>query len=394
MAEEIRSNEPTDASGWRAISRRRRRAIALVVAGVVLALIAGGLLAADRLSTREPRGGTPTIQHAETTSAPDDAGGSVASSASVSATGASGATETAKGAPPRTGPPSQPGRALRIAYRKGGFVCVAQPDGTGEVRVLPSRDGAFALSPDAKSVVLVEGGTLAAVDVASRAVRRLDAAARLTPAWTPDSMWIVYAVDLTTGPQVRRVRRDGTGGSKLFDGSGPAVSPKGDVIVGHAEGALVVWRATGVTRVAVDGHVGSVATDGERLYFVEVGDDEAASSLRSVSFDGRDAITLRDTSAAARPVTLDDLSVSFDGAYLAFTECGDDGYSRLFSMELGPEHSVTALSVRRDDYPLGWGRDGRLYFIEGNAFQGESTRLMAVRADGLGRVTLVEGATR
>jgi Tol biopolymer transport system component len=97
-------------------------------------------------------------------------------------------------------------------------------------------------------------------------------------------------------------------------------------------------------------------------------------------------------SSAGKTTAIARLCASPDGAYLAYAESGDDGYSRAFVYDVAKRTSV-ALSVRRDTYPVCWTHDGsRVLFVEGNAFQGEATALMSARPDGMGRAVLVAGA--
>jgi len=93
-----------------------------------------------------------------------------------------------------------------------------------------------------------------------------------------------------------------------------------------------------------------------------------------------------------RPFGYASLMLSPDGQRLLYAEAGDDGYSRASIVPVAGGTPVL-LTVRRDTYPLGWSADGNsVFFVEGNAFQGEPTALMSVRADGMGRRTVVAGA--
>ena len=76
---------------------------------------------------------------------------------------------------------------------------------------------------------------------------------------------------------------------------------------------------------------------------------------------------------------------------LLYAAESDDGYSRMW---LVPTAGGTpfALSSRRDNYPLQWSVSGKeILFIEGNAFQGESTALYHVSPTGSRRLLLVSG---
>ncbi|MDP2400994.1 MAG: hypothetical protein Q8M66_03365, partial [Actinomycetota bacterium] len=114
--------------------------------------------------------------------------------------------------------------------------------------------------------------------------------------------------------------------------------------------------------------------------------------IRVARYDGTSDRRLVGPPATQRPFAYGHLTLSPNAEYLLFAEVGDDGYSRAFVAPV-TGGSVRALTVRRDTYPVGWSADGsRIFFIEGNAFQGESTALMSVRPDGTGRRVIVEGA--
>ncbi|MHB1340825.1 MAG: hypothetical protein ACYC77_10800 [Coriobacteriia bacterium] len=399
MAEETRAHEPTNPAEWAAIERRRKRVLIGAGAAAAVALVGVGVWAAVLLGQDDIQRG-PVIDPVGETSAGVPATGSVEPTYSVitSATDDPTATPGASVVPPPL--VTAPAGVCMVAYRRGGWVCVAKPDGSGEARLVESNEGVFALSPDATTLAVIDAGTavLSLVDLKSMKVTEVGRATQDRPAWGPDSTWLAYTMSVSAGPQVRRVNRDGGGATKLFDGLDPAVSPEGDVVVGRAvagaSGTLIAWTKSGVERYTIGEQVTDVATDGGNLYFVQMGSQTTAATLHRMDLGGHGNTVLRDSAGATRPISYHDLCISADGKYLAFAEWGDDGYSRLFSMTTSGEHKVTSLSVRRDDYPTCWGCDGRLYFIEGNALQGEATRLMAVGPTGLGRVTLVEGATR
>jgi Tol biopolymer transport system component len=85
------------------------------------------------------------------------------------------------------------------------------------------------------------------------------------------------------------------------------------------------------------------------------------------------------------------LTLSPDGKWLVYAETGDDGYSRLFAVPAAGGAPVT-LSPRYDGYALSWSADGtELFFVEGNAIQGEATRVSAVHPDGTAHRIVVEG---
>ncbi len=312
----------------------------------------------------------------------------------VAPDGSSAATGTGGGSTPgATG-------SCAIAYRRGTTVYVADPDGSNERRVATSAQGVFSVAPDGRTVALVDAGTgtLALFDLATGKRTAVGAANQEPPVWPLASGWAVYSTGSGTSARVRRVDRDGTHGKELFSGDQAAVSPDGSIICGIAHSAsgassVIVHRAAKVVALPVTGYATDVACNASRAFYSLAGDDGAESSIRSMSLSGSDDRPLRDGPLAGSRVSFQDLCVTADGNTIAFTETGDDGYSRLFVM--GSDGAgVRSISVRRDDYPLCWGCDGRLFFIEGNTIQGETARLMAVGADGIGRVVIAEGVTR
>jgi hypothetical protein len=95
------------------------------------------------------------------------------------------------------------------------------------------------------------------------------------------------------------------------------------------------------------------------------------------------------SSAEARAGRYDDLLPSPNGLYLAYTVAGDDGFSRLRCIRLDGSGDVS-LSRRRDDYPLRWSDDStRVFFVDGNADQGQDTDLMSALPDGTSRIVVV-----
>ncbi len=392
---EHRAPQPTDSVQWARIERRRK---ALIWGGAVLcavvALVAFGWLLFGRANA--PTGTAPYIPipgtDATIGAVPAETSASAGATASPSGASTSSAGET----------PGQPGvsAACMIAYRRAGKLCIARPDGSGEVVVVSSAEGAFALSPDARTLAYVDATArvLVLLDVASGKRAEVGPASLDRPAWSPDSVWCAYT---GAGSQsgVRRVSADGSGGTALFAGTSPSVSADGVAVAGvrtNADGssAVVVYRAGKAAVLAVGAYVVDVAAGSDRVYYAVAADDLAEAEIRAMSFSGGGRVVLKSGPQAGARASFHDLCLSSDGARLAYAEVGDDGYSRLFALNAADGGALVPLSVRRDDYPLCWGCDGRLYFIEGNAWQGEATKLMGVRGDGTGRVVVVEGAGR
>jgi Tol biopolymer transport system component len=135
----------------------------------------------------------------------------------------------------------------------------------------------------------------------------------------------------------------------------------------------------------------AVATNGERV-FVAVTDGDAGSAVLSMKPDGRDAKQVVGTVPGTTRVVWGSVRPSPDGELLALAAQGDDGYSRTFIVSSGGGTPI-ALANRRDSYLHGWSAAGdRLFLIEGNTFQGETTSLVSVARNGTGRRILVPGA--
>lgn len=390
---EERAPEPTDAREWARIERRQKLGVWLTVGVVALVAVAVGaavfLGRAPEQSGKaayEPIPGTP-----------------VATGTAAVATGAAGepagqaATGTAAGEAPDAAPvvPAD----CRIAYRRDSRIHVSKTDGTGEEAVFASAAGVFSLSPDGGTLAIVDSKsmTLTLVDVASGKSVKVGPAALDAPVWSRGSDWCAYT---GTGSQagVRRVSRDGSDAKALFQATGPAVSSDGAVIAGirqlsDGSSAIVVYKGGKSGELKVPDRVIDVTVTPTRLYY-SVAAASASAEIRSTGLDGSGTTVLRSGTQAGARVSFQNLCVSPDGKRLAYAETGDDGYSRIFSISAADGSNHVSLSVRRDDYPLCWGCDGRLFFVEGNAWQGEETTLMAVRADGTGRTVIRTGVTR
>lgn len=376
-------------SYWRSVENRRKAGIAAALAMAVL-----GVAATIALSAGEcPEGGTQvetsrTITPAEETSettapvagedAEIDGGADVGPSGQGDAAASPGGSATYVHAP-------------LVAYRRNGALCVAVEDGTGERAVAASADGVFSLSPDGSAIAVVDAGsdTLEIVDVASGAVVAVGAATQDTPSWAPDSGWLVYTAP---GPTVMRVARSGQGTAQLFAGSLPSVSVADDTVVAAAaSGKLAVWRNGTLTALPASGTITGLASNGTTVWCGSLS-AEGGASLCVGTIGGSDKRVLVAAPRSTRAVTFSDLFVSWDATRLVFAEQSDDGYSRMYAVP-SDGGNASALSVRRDCYPLRWTADGAaVMFIEGNAFQGDPTALMRVAPEGASRRLLIEGA--
>lgn len=386
------SYEVERGSYWRSVENRRKAGVAAAVAVAVLgvagtlALSAGRGPAADR-ETESSRTITPAEDTSETT-------------ASVVGEDVENDDGAAPGAPGQDGSAAGWGggtvdhvRAPLVAYRRGGMLCVAAEDGSGERAVTPSAAGVFSLSPDGTQLAFVEAsaGVLALADVASGAVTAVGPATQDTPGWAPDSAWLVYTAP---GPAVMRLVRGGGSAVQILAGSMPSVSvADGTVVAAAATGELAVWKNGSLTLMPAAGTITGLATDGSTIWCGSLAPD-GTPSLCAGSASGRDKRVVVASPQSTRAVTFGDLLLSADGARLVFAERGDDGYSRMFAVPAAGGEAAE-LSVRRDCYPLRWTADGvSVCFIEGNAFQGDPTALMRVTPSGGSRRLLVDGAGR
>jgi Tol biopolymer transport system component len=383
----------------------RRVWLIVGVLSIVVILVAVGAFAV--LATRTPGNKPPAYTPAEETSA--DAS-SLATSASVLASGTSGSTATSGTASSTTGAnsgtqPKQIVRAALVAYRKDDRIWVAKEDGTGAKAIANSHAGAFALSPDGRTLALAGGPNPATdhcvlIDVATAAQAQLPLAVDL-PTWAPDSSWLAYtAGSPDVGYSIRRVDRNGSHDALLVgSGAQPEISADGKRIAytGHiaanasdplhvvdisarktytvpsAQGALhYAWSSTGV------------------LYFVKDSMGITAGWLGSAN-----AAMTKSSVVASLPtgtnVVPGQLFPSPDGAKILFAMVGDDGYSAMYVADVAGK-KITLLSTRRDAYPVQWLLNGSgLLYVEGNAIQKETPALTRVDADGTHKKVLVTG---
>lgn len=388
---------------WAAIDRKRRVGLIAIAVVVVLALALGSILALSDGPFPPVSGeSTSTITPADPTLDPTRTVVGTYTAPGLPDDGDQGAPADEGAAPGSSGPSApggstaSPARAPLIVYRKDGRLFIAAEDGTGARQVAESVAGPHTLSPDGRTLALVdaETGVLSLVNAGTRTVTRVGQAALDPLAWGPDSAWLVYTAP---GPVVRRVNSDGSGDVLLFRGSLPAVSSDGEAVVGvsfpSGDGAEI-WRRGVVSRIGLEGPVTGLVSDRARLHYATGPMGEQSATLRVIGHDGRDGGALSVRPSASRPVVFASLSYSPDMGALAYVEHGDDGYSRLFVLDLGTG-GVSPLSIRRDCYPLGWSADGEsLFFIEGNAMQGESTVLVRAHLSSGIRETLVDGAMR
>lgn len=379
---------------WDSIDASHRRSIVLAVAltAVAVAVGAGWLLLRACAGTpeRDIGGGAKLI------------GGPAAElpTGSMSATTAASRLQTPSAATTAPAAASKFTRAPKVAYRKDGRLWVADEDGSGAGKVAEAAMGSFALSPDGRTLAYEDAAhVLRLVPVAGGAAR---SAGAMSPGgrlvWAPSSAWLAFE----TAGGVRRADRDGSAGSRLASGSKPAVSPDG------AKVAFLAQTAPGAYQVkAVDARGGAESvlwsepvpravawlTATRIVCLASSGSPSAGSGAWTVDLPAGapTRVATEQIDAPADPSAIA-MCASPDGRHVSWAGRGDDGYSRTMMLDTQTSRVVPA-SKRYDTYPLCWSADGkRLFLIEGNAWQGESTRLVSISADGADKRVIVEGA--
>lgn len=416
--------KPIDIPGtrWEWLLADKRRLVALV-AGVLVVLGAIAMIAVpallgpdaddDELVVVEPippTGGTDATGTVgpgdETTPAPDGTAGG---------TGPGGGTGTgSNGSEGGESSTVAPGRAPFVAYRFAGGIWVSREDGTEPVKVADSEQGTFALSPDGSAVALVEQGELTILPVDLRQRTVVGDAQPHALAWEADSSALLYLRAIEGGHGVTEVwrasRRIGVGPVKVVQAGAPAVASDGTiaalpipgVVMDPTAGSLwVLPSGRSATQVATRGQPAACAVEGGVIAYAVIGmrytdvtgtEKQIDPEIWVMRVDGSTPRRIVGKPQTQRPFGYANLMLSPDGQRLLYAEVGDDGYSRASIVPVAGGTPVS-LTVRRDTYPLGWSADGAsVFFIEGNAFQGEPTALMTARAGGLGRRTVIEGA--
>ena len=380
---------------WR--NKRTRRLATIIGAAVAaLVIIAAFVLvwrmtAPRRVSSQPP---APSMEEAEPTTE------SAPASSAIAALPVTASVEPSPSAAPSETPvfPSTPG--ARIAYRLGPNLYVADENGSNAVAVALAPSGDYTLSPDARTIAVVDGDTkqLVFLDIASRTLVESTIVSGGRPVWMPDSSGVLVATlaDVNGGTRIQRVPRVGGGPTAIAMGGMAAVSPDaGTLVVGPGFGAsaaeskqISVVRAGRAKVITAPGAVTSVAATNDRVFFGTM--DEKGAGVWSVPATGGTPKALVPVAVGSPYVAL---MLSPNAASIAFAAGGDDGYSRVSVVSV-TGGSPTKLWLRRDDYVLQWSTDSAwVFLIEGNAFQGESTSLYRVGHDGRGRRLIAEGAS-
>ncbi|MBS3956122.1 MAG: PD40 domain-containing protein [Clostridiales bacterium] len=433
--DETRIEMPTS---WRERLAADKRCLALFVLGLLVLIGGAGVLLAAVLQReaadvrREvPVGVLDPVAASggvgDATGGVDASGGSKEPTSSGTGSGGTGATGGGPGG--ATGgdgaPIRKPGevpvfeRAPYIAYRLDGAVWVAREDGTQPRQVAASAE-VYELSPDGTKLAIIDRGELALVNVGDGSRIGVGPALVLGLAWHPDSSELYFVRD-AGGPHgdtdVLVVGSAGGTPGFVARGEAPAVGPDGTVValppsesirVGRTvegdsvSGSLLLVPAVGHARTLTVGAPAlACAVFGSTIVYSvsDIGclgstDPTCEPDIRVLGVDGTGEKRLVDPPTTLRPFGYAELMISPDGKRLLFAETGDDGYSRAWVVSLSGGRPVP-LTIRRSTYPVGWSADGeRVFFVEGNAFQGERTALYSARYDGVGRRMVVEGASR
>ena len=303
-----------------------------------------------------------------------------------------------------------------VAYRLDGAVWVAREDGTDPRQVASSAE-VYALAPDGATLAIIDHGTLTLVTVSDGSRVEVGPAHPLGLAWHPDSSEVYFVRETDNGhggSEVLVVGRTGGTAGVVTRGEAPAVGadgtvvalpPSGSVRIGRTvegdttSGSLLVVPPLGHSRtITVDAPALACDVFGSTIVYsvsdVASLDAGGEPDIRVLGVDGRGERRLVDPPRTARPFGYGELMISPDGRRLLYAETGDDGYSRAWVVALDGGRPMP-LTVRRDTYPVRWSADSeRVFFVEGNAFQGEATSLLSARHDGIDRRVVVQGASR
>ena len=385
-----------DAGYWRSLDSGHMRAWVFGSIGAVAVLIAVGvgvwfLFNAGEREQPADSPGTSAIPSAIPTST-EDASGSA---------GATGSADSTVAVP--TEAPS--GRAPFIAYRAGGSVWVSGQYGGSARGVHALASGVFALSPNGLTLAVIDSSKLklSLVDVVNGKVTEVGPALPLRPAWSSDSALLVFTRSISgdVGEEVCTVGSGGGGLKVAVKGSGGRVLFDDRTVAAVPAFGRQGTKSAAILSTGKDIPAGTTVWPVEirpaekGLYFsASTGSAAGSPSLRYVGYNGKGARVIVGRPVSSENVSFSDLMLSPDGSWLAYTEAGDDGYSRLFVYKTSGEAGAPMpLSARLDAYPLNWSADGsELFMVEGNAMQGQPTRVSAVHADGSGHRIVVQGA--
>jgi hypothetical protein len=382
---------------WR---HKRSRQLAIGIGAAVAAVVvisAFALVWRMTAPRRAAEQAPPPIEEAESTT--ESAEPSQTAIAALPTSSSAEPTRSTTSTTPATSPATPVTSGALIAYRLGPNLYVADENGKNPNAVALAPSGDFTLSPDGRTIAVVDGDSkqLVFLDIGTRTLVESGIVSGGRPVWMPDSSGVLLPTmaDVNGATRIQRFSRQGGSPIAVAMGGIAAVSPDaGTTVVGPGPASsgdetsrIAIIRAGKTTVVKAPGLVTAVACSNEKVYVGTMGDQGAGVWTVPVT-GGKPSPFL--PVAQGSPYVM--LGLSPDAASLAFATGGDDGYSRV-SVIPSQGGTPVKLWVRRDDYLLQWSADSTwVYLIEGNAFQGESTSLYRVGRNGHGRRLLVQDA--
>lgn len=276
----------------------------------------------------------------------------------------------------------------------------ALPDGALEPLETDLEGSVFPAAEDPKGThVLVIGSqegpaghreTLALVPLAGGAAVRLapPAEALRNPAWSPDGEWVAFESSAASFRDLYKVRRDGTGLTRLTEAEHgsfePSFSPDGQHIVfassrdGNAE--VYVMKADGsdvkrLTHEPRDDVAPQFTRDGTQVLWIrQVG---ASRLLFRSGIDGSNPHMVRPHD---QPVVTHQFVPSPDGKHVALVEQGSAKHLDIVVVDLNTKGVVGTLSAAGVDEMPTWSPDSR--WIAWSAGQAGDAEVWVARFDG------------
>ena len=305
------------------------------------------------------------------------------------------------------------GPIARVAFILQDKLTVAHESGKDRFTVARwTEGGAYALSPDRRRIAFTvpDVGGLAHLYVTLVGGETLDMGVLVGESgfgWMPDSKRLVAAPQGGLGAKPLSIIS--TAGGPIVrlgvDGRYPVASPDGKWIAflknaAGARGSTIseLWRVgadgKGALLLAKGLDVSDMAwLASDELAVVEKGERAMQDRLVRMDLFGAELVTLA-SGAPGGMGSLHRVLTGSESGLVAYDVVGDDGYSRIYTVD--PEgRSRRILPGQRDVYPVAWSIDGdRLFYIEGNTYQGEEglTALFSATALGTGKQFVASGA--